>query len=250
MLILEGIYKRISQWLMVAGLMTCVLLLNKQGGLRAVSTAGALFSLGVGLYYSLLLFKALPGKVSLPYLSKGVCVILGGALLDITVTIWCSPDLSREGNPIALLLFDLNYRLWMVYLILFCVQVLMVGTTLSLWASFVKVYPQLIKAIPYKNLFTTCKWWLGSGQMSFKDFLLGRNINYCFTLSFSTFLLVLSQLNRFYLAMEWLDLVPMSRIVPGIIISFILFFFLIKSHNQIKTLSLIKANPESKTHPQ
>ena len=160
------------------------------------------------------------------------------------MTVFHSPDLSEEGNPIALMLFDLDVPLWGIYLILFFIQVCMIGSTLMLWASFLKNYSTIIKTIPYKNLFTTCKWLLGCGQMSFLDFMLNRNLNYFFFISTGTCLIVLCTVNRWYFAMEWLHLVPLSRTIPTVIIGILSVFFLIKTHKKIKEKTLEIANEQ------
>lgn len=234
---LELIYKRISQGLLASALMTGGLLLSPQIILGTVFAVGMVLSIVFGFYYSFKLFRALPGLLPLRNLWVGVFIVLGGALIDIIVTVFCSPDLSREGNPIVVLLFDLNFSLVMIYTVLFCIQVLMVSTCIILWASFLKIYPKLLRNIPYKNLFITCKWWIGCGKMSFLDFILNRNSNYCFFISFCTFLLVLSHLNRWYCAMEWLNLVPFSRLIPGAVVFMFMCLFLIKTHMTIKLIN-------------
>ena len=234
MITLESRYKKISQWLMLAGFIVFLILLKPQGVLGAICILMFLLSIFFVFYHSLVLFKSLSGVVLRRGLLMGTFIVLGGALFDIIVTISCSPDLSEEGNPIFLTLVDLNVPLWGIYLTLFFSQVFMVGFTLILWASFLKVYPRIINTIPYKNLFTTCKWLFGCGQMSFLDFILNRKLNYCFFISSCTFLMVLSHLNRWYFAMEWLELVPFSRTIPLTLISIIAFFFLINTHKKIE----------------
>lgn len=218
--------------------MTCFILLRPQGVLGVLCVLVILLSIIFASYHSLILFRSLSGVVPIrgSGLLMGTFIILGGALFDIIVTVCCSPDLSEEGNPIALILFDLNVPLWGIYLTLFFCQVFIVGVTLILWASFLKVYPRIINTIPYKSLFTTCKWLFGCGQMSFLDFILNRKLNYCFFISSCTFLMVLCHLNRWYFAMEWLELVPFSRTIPGIIISITALFFLIRTHIKIEVL--------------
>lgn len=240
MIALEFIYKKINQWFMLAGCMALFALFRPQGALGALCIVVFLLSIFFVFYHSLVLFKSLPGVVLRRDLLIGFFIVLGGALFDIIVTVYCSPNLSEEGNPIFLTLVDLNVPLWGIYLILFFSQVFMVGFTLILWASFLKVYPRIISTIPYKNLFTTCKWLLGCGQMSFLDFILNRKLNYCFFISFCTFLMVLCHLNRWYFAMEWLELVPFSRTIPAITICITLVFFLIKTHKKIKALNFLK----------
>jgi len=234
----DFLHKKITISFLAFALITLVLFFEPKGTIGLVSVFLILFNSIYILYYSLKLFRLLsiPTK-KYPFLI-GTFVILGGALIDIVVTIIYSPDLKEEGNPIILTLLNLDWPLWSIYLFCALLQIVILSYTLILWANFIKMYPSMIRSIPYKNLFTTYKWLSGAGQQkNFLDVLLNRKFDYTFFMFTIMFLLVLMHINRWYFAMEWIKLVPASNKIPIIINCFIILLFLIKAHKQVQRLS-------------
>ncbi len=140
----------------------------------------------------------------------GTFVVLGGATIDMFVTALCSPDLAREGNYMVLMLFEMNAPLWFIYLFLVLLEVIMSILIVSLWVCFLKSYSNMLYRIPYKNLTTTFKWVLGAGKMNILDFFLLRNFDPYFTISLAAVVAVALQVLHWYVALEWLEFVPIS----------------------------------------
>ena len=172
---LESFYKNIFRWLVllnIAGLPAILFTLSEF--MAYVTVLCMLMLAGVTLYYSIRLYHVIPGIVPLLALCGGIVLAVGGSIADMLATVLCSPDLSKEGNPIILTLLSNNCSIWFIYLVTLFYQILKVSITLYLWASFLKIYPSMVKSIPYVNFFTTLKWLMGAGKMSFSEFLLNK----------------------------------------------------------------------------
>lgn len=230
--------KKISRGFFVSMLLTLPMLLEIEGIIQLISLLG--FSLGMifVFYHSLIAFKTSEQKFSIAYFLLGALIIVGGTLFDIMVTLSYSPDLKLEANPIVLTLLRLNLPFWAIYLISGLHQVCIVGSIILLWGVFLKNYSQIVKTIPYKNLFTTFKWLLGCGQMTFSDFMLNRNTNHYFGMLFFILTIVIAQLARWYFAMDWLEWVPRSNIIPILIVVSTLIISIIKIHSHVKASHL------------
>lgn len=206
---LNSMYKNIYFWYFVPIFMLSpALLFPKQCLIVYISAMATVFFSVVLLYKSVILFKKLPGLVSLPSLFFGVFLIAGGSILDMSVTVILSPDLSEEGNPAVLLLLSHNAPLWFIYLLMLFYQILSSTIHIFLFACFLKTYPTIIKTIPYSNFFNTIRWIMGCGKTSFLDFLLFRNVEYDYLMPSLIFITVMSNFTHWYAAMEWLKIIP------------------------------------------
>ncbi len=76
----------------------------------------------------------LPGAVSW----GGSAFIVGGAILDIAVTVAYSPDLSMEGNPYVRVLLDSEHSLTFVYIHALVTQSLYITLFCGLWLGFLR----------------------------------------------------------------------------------------------------------------
>ncbi len=68
----------------------------------------------------------------------GASLICGGLLFDLAATIHHSPDLAREGNPLARGLLDMGFPLEFVYYYGFALQGLLAVVLCVLWGAFLR----------------------------------------------------------------------------------------------------------------
>lgn len=192
------------------------------------------------LYYSICLYRKIPGVVQVGPFILGVVLVFLGSAIDMMVTVICSPDLIEEGNPVLVALLNNNFSLQSVYLFTLSYQLLKVTITLFLWSSFLKAYARILKLIPQKNFFTTTRWLLGAGKMSWSDFFLSKNIQYELLVPSLIFVVSMSNIFHWYVALEWLEFVPYiaSTAVWACIIGFISFFILVViTHVKLKNVN-------------
>lgn len=197
-------------------------------------------------YNAIILFLALPKKISYPklfYISSAL--IIGCTLLDITVTVLSSPDLAEEGNLTILMLLKAHVPLWIIYSFIALYELLFFAFSISLWGCFLKTYDDIVSRIPYKSPITTLKWLSGSGAISGLKAFLNPKIDTYFALSFTTLICVVMQLARIYAALEWLDIIPISSYFRIIAISAIILIPLIGfvgfTHYKVKQNSASRA---------
>ena len=185
------------------------------------------------LNFAIQALKKLPGKISFFPLISGLFVIIGGAIFDVVNTLIHSPDLALEANQIIQFLFERGLSLEQIYYVSFVYQLIHVAILSVLWANFLKAYPIIIQSIPSSaNLWQTTVCIFAGPKASNFDFFIGKVDCFYFVSSVTPILTSLS-LYRWYLGLEWLELVPLSRLfVPSLICIVSLFFtvtFLIKS---------------------
>ena len=209
MILLNNLYKKIYFWYFSSILILIPgFLLQKQALMFFIHSVFTLFFTGLVLYKLVALFKKVPGSISVPYLGLAFVVVAGGSILDMFVTVICSPDLSEEGNIAVRLLLSHHAPLWFVYLIGLFYQILHVSIDVLLFSCFLKTYPSVLKTIPYLNFFTTVKWLMGCGKVKFVDLLLGRNLQYQYLMPSLIFMVGMNNLTHFYAVMEWLNIIP------------------------------------------
>lgn len=95
----------------------------------------------IGLLALLLLDRLVSqGETRLPAAVSwgGGAFIVGGAILDIAVTVAHSPDLSMEGNPYVRVLLDSEHSLTFVYIHALATQSLYITLFCGLWLGFLK----------------------------------------------------------------------------------------------------------------
>lgn len=95
----------------------------------------------IGLLALLLLDRLVSqGEMGLPSAVSwgGSAFIVGGAILDIAVTVAYSPDLSMEGNPYVRVLLDSEHSLTFVYIHALVTQSLYITLFCGLWLGFLR----------------------------------------------------------------------------------------------------------------
>lgn len=235
---ITSIYKKIYNWYMVLTLLLIPIMLFSLSKeiIYCIFFLELIVSIFV-LYYLNLLYKIIPGKNSFYTILAGIILSLGGSILDMTVTVIYSPDLSEEGNPVIVALLNSAFSLKSIYISMLCYQILKVSISLYCWFNFLKIYPKILKAIPYVNFYTTLKWLFGAQKMSFLDAVLGRKIDYKFLMTAMFFIIFSMNIIHWYAAMEWLGIIPIVFSIAELVIiiaSVLIFSYAIFSHIQIK----------------
>jgi hypothetical protein len=169
--------------------------------------------------FAVALIAALPlavmgeGDVPVLPLLAGWAATIGGAACDVYATLHHSPDLAREANPVIRGLLDNGLSLQQVYLFGAVLQGLFIGLTMVLWLGLLKHRHTLAATMPSR----------GSLLAYFKAGTGGRELNYrqwCCPLTYSELpwayhfawwtgvAFVGASVYRFYLALEWFQVVP------------------------------------------
>lgn len=162
-------------------------------------------------YNAIVLFQLLPNKIyNRKAFYAGIVLAIGAALLDLTVTVWHSPNLAQEGNFIVLILFKMHIPLWCIYFLILLFQLISTVLIIFFWGVFLKTYDDIIARIPYKNLKTTLKWLFGSGNMYGKYWFLNPKVDSYFALSIISVTFIVMPIARVYAVLEWLRIIPIS----------------------------------------
>jgi hypothetical protein len=146
-------------------------------------------------------------------LLAGWAVVLGGAACDIYATVTHSPDLAREGNPIIRGLLDNGMSLGQVYLFGAVLQVLFVGLGMVLWLGLLRHRHTLVATMPPRgSVLAYLKAGTGGRELTYRQ--------WCCPLTYSELpwayhfawwcgvAFVGGSAYRFYLALEWYEVVP------------------------------------------
>lgn len=187
------------------------IILRVEGMFGMLALLGLVLACIYILYYSLILYRSLPNRVpSIPFW-MGTFLVAGGSIADMFITVLYSPDLVREGNYMVLMLLDMNATLWFIYLYMLFIQIIFTILALSLWACFLKTYPNRLHRIPYKNLRTTFKWCIGAGEGGMLNWFLLKKVDPYFSLSLMSVMLVVMQFFHWYAVLEWIEIIPISN---------------------------------------
>jgi hypothetical protein len=169
--------------------------------------------------FAIALAAALPlavlGESNVPVLPllAGWAVVLGGAGCDVYATLKHSPDLAHEANPVIRGLLDNGLSLEQVYLFGAILQALFVGLTMVLWLGLLKHRHTLVATMPPRgSLLAYLKAGTGGRELSYRQ--------WCCPLTYSELpcayhfawwtgvAFVGASAYRFYLALEWYQVVP------------------------------------------
>lgn len=78
----------------------------------------------------------------------GVVYVVGGAAFDMLATALHSPELDREGNPIARAFLDSGYGVTFVYSFAIVAQAMLAAFTSILWIAFLRHREALVASLP------------------------------------------------------------------------------------------------------
>lgn len=237
-------YKKIYWVAAVWTLISVYFLLIYPINILGIFLFSAIVLLGMTIfYYTVKILFLLPGKAPFKPLFAGLVLIIGGAFFDITNTILHSPDLSLESNPLILFLFNYNFSLFYIYCMSFLGQILLVTNFCLLWAVFLKAYPIMLQKAASEDFLSTSIKLLGGVNANFWKIMIGK-VDPFFAVTSVIPVLVGLSFYRWYLGLEWLNLVPISRVIVPVVISIsTLIIYLMVSYrmackNSVKNINL------------
>lgn len=176
----------------------------------------------------------LPRAVSI----TGAVFIVGGAILDIAVTVAHSPDLSLEGNPYVRVLLDSEHSLPFVYVHALVTQSLYITLFCGLWLGFLKhrqMIAQTIAAGSPRTMIDFVKAATGGAHLTVRQWLLPIRFSEAPLLYHYIWLVAIPvvfgiSLFRWYAALEWLGVVEpdmvtrVGIVLHGVFSTLIIYF--------------------------
>ena len=157
------------------------------------------------------------GKTRLPWgiTACGGLFIVGGAILDMAVTVAHSPNLELEGNPYVRILLDSQHSLTFVYAHALFTQSLYITLFCGVWIGFLRHRQIIIDTITSSSPTSRIdflKAATGGANLSFRQWLFpirpseAPQLYHCIWLVAIPVVFGIS-LFRWYAAMEWMGLV-------------------------------------------
>lgn len=195
----------------------------------------------VGLLALLLLDRLVSqGETGLPAAVSwgGGAFIVGGAILDIAVTVAYSPDLSLEGNPYVRVLLDSEHSLAFVYVHALVTQSLYITLFCGLWLGFLKHRRTIaitIAAGAPETVLEFVKAATGGAHLTVRQWLLPIRRSEIPLMYHYIWLIAIPivfgiSLFRWYAALEWLGIVEpdattrVAIILHGVFSSLVVYF--------------------------
>lgn len=161
---------------------------------------------------------ALSGTVTAPagLLIPGVVFFVGGAVFDIAATLYHSPDLGQEANPIARSLLDSSYPLAMVYGLGGICQVLYVSLVCVLWAALLRHRSFLLASLhEIRSPMAFLKAATGGRGLTYRQWLFPMRLSEFADADYAVWVLAVGLfgggVDRRYLGFEWFGLVSGLR---------------------------------------
>ena len=180
------------------------------------------------------------GKTRLPWRITvcGGLFIVGGAILDMAVTVAHSPDLELEGNPYVRILLDSQHPLPFVYLHALLTQSLYITLFCGIWIGFLRhrqIIVDTISAASPNNWIEFLKAATGGSHLSMRQWLFPVRTSEWPLLYHYIWLIAIPivfgiSLLRWYAAMEWIGLVEPTLstrvyvVLHGVISTLVLYF--------------------------
>lgn len=150
------------------------------------------------------------GRVS-PLLVAGIAFIVGGAVFDVCATLIHSPDLEHEANPLARTLLDAGISVDVVLLLGGSAQAFLVFTSVMIWMNLIirlRWYEDRVREPGPSGLLGRL---FGVPERGFR-FMMGKRNDPEIAICGLGFLIVPIFAYRWYLGLEWFEVVPISRI--------------------------------------
>jgi hypothetical protein len=150
----------------------------------------------------------------------GCLFIAGGLTFDLWATIRHSPDLAREGNPLARGLLDHGMPLEFVYYYGFGLQAVLALVLCTLWGAFLRhrrVWLETSIQIAPQSFLDFLKATTGGGAISWREYILFPSPPNSRLSAYHTGVFILPPgliacgLHRWYVGLEWFGLVPYIR---------------------------------------
>lgn len=145
----------------------------------------------------------------------GGLFIVGGAIVDIAVTVANSPDLAMEGNPYVRVLLDSQHPLPFVYVHALVTQSLYITLFCGIWLGFLKhrqILAQTIAAASPESFLDFFKAATGGAHLTVRQWLLPLRpsevpLMYHYIWLVAVPVVFGISLFRWYAALEWLGIV-------------------------------------------
>lgn len=189
----------------------------------------------VALVFSVKLCKQAPASTSRFLLVIGLFSILGGAAFDMIATVLHSPTLASEGNVVAVGLFKTGHSIQFVYVYGLICQAQIAATGGFLWVAFVKHRPILLTLMfssQPESFWEFIKSCSGGQYLTWRQFLLPVSLKELFSYKpyplfwFGVVLLACGSLHRWYLGLEWFELVPWmggKSVIPVMLLAVVIY---------------------------
>ena len=164
-----------------------------------------------------------PDRYSPPLFIAGSLFIIGGLLFDLGATVHHSPDLAREGNPLARCLLDSGMPLEFVYYYAFAMQLNLALVLCTLWGAFLRhrwVWLKTSQQLAPHSFLDFLKATTGGGLLSWREYLLSplppdaKPSVYHMGVFLLPPGLIAAGLHRWYVGLEWFGVVP--YVSPGL----------------------------------
>lgn len=179
-----------------------------EASLVAVAVIVLLAFAAIGLHLAKRVALTGTGSLKLPVALPGFVFIVGGAAFDIGATIYHSPSLDRESNPVARALLDSGYSVPIVYAVATVGQALYVSLLCMMWVGLLKHWPALVGSLSGGQSITAfVKAAAGGRRLTWRQFLFPLRVSdlpdalYLFWILAS--IEIAGSLDRWYLGLEW-----------------------------------------------
>lgn len=154
-----------------------------------------------------------------PLAWTGALLIAGGIWSDVLATVLNTPDLARECNPIIVFLRANGFSLWLQYLTGFTAQFLLTIISCALWIAFLRHLPQYkatLLAMRPQSLIEFV--WASLGGRTYFTKTEKLKVSRSYRLVWWLILPAIMPFARFYLALEWMQVVPVSSILRPLVV--------------------------------
>jgi hypothetical protein len=147
----------------------------------------------------------------------GIAFIVSGIVFDVTATVVHSPDLEREGNPVARVLLDSRHQLKIVYIYGLTGQTLIGLILCTWWAAFLahqQVWLNRVMALEPRSFLDFLRYAIGGGELTWRQILFALDLPslyrtcYYWSWIIGPSLILSMTAARFYVGLKWFELVP------------------------------------------
>lgn len=154
-----------------------------------------------------------------PLAWTGALLIAGGIWSDVLATALNTPDLAREDNPIIVFLRANGFSLWLQYLTGFTAQFLLTIISCALWIAFLRHLPQYkatLLAMRPQSLIEFV--WASLGGRTYFTKTEKLKVSRSYRLVWWLILPAIMPFARFYLALEWMQVAPVSSTLRALVV--------------------------------